>query len=76
VKACGLAERDSMQTFVYSSRLRSDWRKSSFSVGDGECVEVAQFGSLFLIRDSRNQNGLVLLVTERQFRALVQRLKV
>jgi len=65
-----------MQTFVYSSRLRSDWRKSSFSVGDGECVEVAQFGSLFLIRDSRNQNGLVLLITERQFRALVQRLKV
>jgi nitrite reductase/ring-hydroxylating ferredoxin subunit len=65
-----------MQTFVYSSRLRSDWRKSSFSVADGECVEVAQFGSLFLIRDSRNQNGLVLLVPERQFRALVQRLKV
>lgn len=31
------------------------WKKSSYSVGDGACVEVANRGSFILIRDSKQQ---------------------
>ena len=32
------------------------WRKSSFSGGDG-CVEVAPYGGLIALRDSKNPDG-------------------
>ena len=35
------------------------WRKSSFSGGDGQCVEVAHAGA---VRDSKNPAGPVLRV--------------
>ena len=35
------------------------WRKSSFSGGDGQCVEVAQSGA---VRDSKNPAGPTLRV--------------
>jgi hypothetical protein len=44
-------------------------------VGRGECVEVGQTRSLILIRDSKNQDGLVLPVSERQWRVLVEHIK-
>lgn len=36
------------------------WRKSSFSHGNGACVEVA--GTLTAVRDSKNPAGDVLIV--------------
>jgi hypothetical protein len=36
---------------------RSEWRKSSYSTGDGhgnECAEVAWHGEKALVRDSKN----------------------
>ncbi|GAA1743416.1 DUF397 domain-containing protein [Luedemannella helvata] len=30
------------------------WRKSSYSAGDGNCVEVASAGDRIAIRDSKN----------------------
>jgi Domain of unknown function (DUF397) len=33
------------------------WRKSSRSVGDGECVEVAPSGDAMIVRDSKNPDA-------------------
>jgi hypothetical protein len=48
------------------------WRKSSASVGAGECVEVAMSDSLILVRDSRHRSGgPVLKLTPSQWRRLL-----
>jgi hypothetical protein len=38
------------------------WRKSSFSVSDGECVEVAFVQVRVAVRDSKNADGPMLTV--------------
>lgn len=52
-----------------------DWRKSSASAGQGECVEVATSGQAVLTRDSRAQAGPVLEFTTSQWLGLLQRIK-
>ena len=48
------------------------WRKSTASVGAGECVEVATSDSLILVRDSRHRSdGPVLELTSNQWRRLL-----
>lgn len=48
------------------------WRKSSASVGAGECVEVATSDSLILVRDSRHRSGgPVLELKPTQWRRLL-----
>jgi hypothetical protein len=49
------------------------WRKSSASGGSGECVEVAQWESSVLIRDSRDRSGPVLVVNATQWLGLLRR---
>jgi hypothetical protein len=51
------------------------WRKSRASAGDGECVEVAVEGSSVLIRDSRDNQGLVLVVEYGRWLEFVQRVR-
>jgi hypothetical protein len=51
------------------------WRKSRASGADGGCVEVAQSGSLVLVRDSRDRSGAVLKFTRGQWRGLVSLIK-
>ena len=51
------------------------WRKSSVSVGAGECVEVATSDSYVLARDSQDQSGTVLKLTSAQWHGLVSRIK-
>lgn len=48
------------------------WKKSTFSTGNGECVEVAHDGKWVLIRDSKFPSGLVLRFTATEFRAFVE----
>lgn len=49
-----------------------DWRKSSYSTGEGECVEVTAFSSDAIgVRDSKNPDGPHLLLSRSAFRALV-----
>jgi hypothetical protein len=48
------------------------WRKSSFSVGAHECVEVAKFGPFVLMRDSKNRAGSTLKFSAPDWRAFVQ----
>ena len=51
------------------------WRKSSASMGAGECVEVAMSDSHVLTRDSQDQSGTVLTFTSAQWHGLVSRIK-
>jgi len=52
-----------------------NWRKSSASAGQGECVEVATSGQSVLTRDSRAEAGPVLAFTASQWLGLLQRIK-
>jgi Domain of unknown function (DUF397) len=38
----------------------SGWRESSWSVGNGACVEAASGGSTVLVRDTAARGGTVL----------------
>jgi hypothetical protein len=49
------------------------WRTSSASGGSGECVEVAQWESSVLVRDSRDRSGPVLAVNAAQWLGLLSR---
>ena len=51
------------------------WRKSSASAGGGECVEVGQWKSSVLVRDSGERSGTILEFTLAQWRGFVQRVK-
>jgi Domain of unknown function (DUF397) len=39
------------------------WRKSSFSNGQGNCVEVAMLPHAIAVRDSKNPTGPMLVFT-------------
>jgi hypothetical protein len=51
------------------------WRKSSFSGGEGggndSCVEIAFAGSAAAVRDSKNADGPVLVLTASAWSALL-----
>jgi len=49
------------------------WRTSSASGGSGECVEVAQWESSVLIRDSHDRSGPVLVVNAAQWLGFLER---
>ncbi|MGI8310584.1 DUF397 domain-containing protein [Saccharopolyspora hattusasensis] len=43
------------------------WRKSSYSNGGGNCVEVAAGGECTGVRDTKDRAGGVLIVPARQW---------
>ena len=47
------------------------WRTASYSVGNGECVEVALVDSSVAIRDSKKPDGAVLLYTSAQWQSFL-----
>jgi hypothetical protein len=47
------------------------WRKSSYSVNNGECVEVSSDGDDVLVRDSKDPLSPVLRFTPSEWRAFV-----
>lgn len=49
----------------------ASWFKSSYSNGQGECVEVAVFGDQVATRDSKNPSGPNLAFTAEAWRAFV-----
>lgn len=57
------------------ARGRVAWRKSSWSNGSGNCVEIAGLRSGVGIRDSKAATGPVLLLAPEQWTALVDALK-
>lgn len=43
--------------------VQATWRKSSYSSGEGQCVEVAVIGGAVATRDSKNPAGPALVFT-------------
>lgn len=47
------------------------WQKSSYSSGNGQCVEVAFMGTVVAMRDSKDPKGPALVFTPGEFDAFV-----
>lgn len=55
---------------------RAEWRKSSYSGANGNCVEVAHAASgVVAVRDSKNPDGPRLAFTPEQWTAFTHSLK-
>ena len=48
------------------------WRKSTYSAGDGNCVEVARGAIATLVRDSKNPQGSWIALSETGWRGLLR----
>jgi hypothetical protein len=55
-----------------SARL---WRKSSYSMSDGHCVEVVISGKYVMARDSKNANGPELMFGAPGWYSFIQAMK-
>jgi hypothetical protein len=51
------------------------WKKSSYSGGNGDCVEVASLGDGVAVRDSKNPDGPRLYFTPSEWEAFRQGVK-
>jgi hypothetical protein len=51
------------------------WRTSSYSGGQGNCIEVGNHGSRVLVRDNQDRTGPVLQFTPGAWRRFADRLK-
>lgn len=50
------------------------WRKSSFCAS-GECVEVAEYNGMIMVRDSKEPGGSVLRYTTEEWQSFVKGIK-
>jgi uncharacterized protein DUF397 len=55
--------------------IRYDWHKSSYSGGQGNCVEVAPLRDGIAVRDSKNPSGPVLRFSADDWQAFVSNIK-
>jgi hypothetical protein len=51
------------------------WRKSSYSAGDGECVEIALADSCVWVRDSKHRKDLILSSDINSWLSLIKSIK-
>jgi hypothetical protein len=62
-------------TIPQDTNLTRPWRKSSWSDTGGNCVEIAQAGSIFAVRDSKHPRGGRLGFSPQAWTAFTRRLK-
>jgi hypothetical protein len=55
--------------------MASDWRTSSYTGGQGNCVEVADTARMVLIRDTKDQAGAVLTIPASAWQTFTDSLK-
>ena len=51
------------------------WRKSTYSGGNGSCVEIADLGTATAVRDSKDQNGSKLVFAADEWRGFIASIK-
>ena len=54
---------------------RAQWRKSTRSSGNGQCVEVAHLDEVVAVRDSKNPDGPKLVFTRHEWASFIAGLK-
>jgi hypothetical protein len=53
------------------------WRKSTRSIGNGQCVEAARTSNGCLaMRDSTDKSGPVILISQREWSNFLRKIKV
>ncbi len=55
--------------------MNLNWRKSSYSGGEGNCVEVADHGNRILVRDTKNRAGAMLRFSPAAWRRFAEKVK-
>jgi hypothetical protein len=58
-------------TTAHDTILTRPWRKSGHSTGGNDCVEVAQAGTSYLVRDSKDPDGAHLAVRPQAWAAFI-----
>jgi hypothetical protein len=60
---------------ILTDLSRADWRRSSYSGSNGNCVETAGGGRMVAVRDSKDQSGHHLVFGASAWREFAARLK-
>ncbi len=55
--------------------MKFRWRKSSYSGGEGNCVEVGSDRSRVLVRDTKDRTGAMLRLTPAAWRRFAKQIK-
>ncbi|HLX48563.1 MAG TPA: DUF397 domain-containing protein [Streptosporangiaceae bacterium] len=55
--------------------MNADWRKSSYSSGEGNCVEVAHDPGAIAVRDSKNPGNGHLTLTPAEWQTFTAKIK-
>jgi Domain of unknown function (DUF397) len=66
-----LDRKPKIMSIIDSADRSISWRKASYSVGNGECVEVVSALGQVSIRDSKDPEGPVLTYSADAFRSFL-----
>lgn len=55
--------------------MTSDWRASTYTGGQGNCVEVAQAAPTVMVRDTKDRDGAQLTIPAATWQSFTDSLK-